>query len=120
MNNGYFKNNQPFPGTGLNGNTVPNQQSVPSYEQQNMNALSGEQSYIENILRLNIGKLAKVYVTIPGSEDFKDKLFTGIIEQAGRDHVILSNPNNGEWYLILMIYLDFVTFDEPIKFLKNF
>lgn len=26
----------------------------------------------------------------------------------------------GEWYLILMIYLDFVTFDESINFIKDF
>ena len=31
MNNGYYTNT--FPGVGLNNNTVPNQQSVPSYEQ---------------------------------------------------------------------------------------
>jgi len=118
--NGNYYNNPIFPGTGLNGSTVPNQQSVPSYEQQVYPEAFQEQSYIENILRLNKGKLAKVYVTIPGSEDFKDKLFTGIIEQAGRDHLIISNPTNGEWYLILMIYLDFVTFEEPINFIKDF
>ena len=44
----------------------------------------------------------------------------GIIEQAGRDHIIVSNPTTGEWYLILMIYLDFVTFEEPINFIKDF
>ena len=119
MNNGYYQN-PIFPGQGLNGNTVPNQQSVPSYENTQINTTGEEMSYIENIIRLNKGKMAKVYVTIPGSEDFKDKLFTGIIEQAGRDHVIVSNPTNGEWYLILMIYLDFVTFDEPITFIRDF
>lgn len=119
MNNGYYTNPM-FPGQGLNGGAVPNQQSVPSYENTQMGTNGEEMSYIENIIRLNKGKMAKVYVTIPGSEDFKDKLFTGIIEQAGRDHVIVSNPTNGEWYLILMIYLDFVTFDEPITFIKDF
>ena len=32
MNNGYYQN-PVFPGVGLNNNTIPNQQSVPSYEQ---------------------------------------------------------------------------------------
>ena len=32
MNNGYYQNTL-FPGQGLNNNTIPNQQSVPSYEQ---------------------------------------------------------------------------------------
>ena len=117
MNGNYYPNTT-FPGTGLNNNTVPNQQSVPSLEQNTSfySPESEEQSYIENILRLNKGKKATFYVTIPGSNDWQDKTFTGIIEQAGRDHVIVSNPSNGEWYLILMIYLDYVTFEEPITY----
>lgn len=118
--NGYYQN-PVFPGTPLNSNIVPNQQTVPSYESSQVEVYptSIEQSYIENILRLNKGKKAKFYVTIPYSDEYQNKVFEGIIEQAGRDHIILSNPN-GEWYLILMIYLDFVTFDEPINFIKDF
>lgn len=116
MNGNYYPNTT-FPGTGLNNNTIPNQQSVPSYEQ-NITNLSGEQSYIENILRLNKGKKAKFHVTVPGSEKWQDRVFDGIIEQAGRDHIIVSNPSTGEWYLILMIYLDFVTFEEPVNYLN--
>lgn len=117
MNGNYYPN-PTFPGTGLNNNTVPNQESVPSLEQNTSfyNPQSEEQSYIENIIRLNKGKKAKFFVTIPGSNDWQDKVFEGIIEQAGRDHIIVSNPSNGEWYLILMIYLDYVTFDEPIRY----
>lgn len=117
MNGNYYPNTT-FPGTGLNNNTVPNQQSVPSLEQNTSfySKESEEQSYIENILRLNKGKKATFYVTIPGSKDWQDKTFTGIIEQAGRDHVIISNPNTGQWDLILIIYLDYVTFDEPITY----
>ena len=113
--NGSYYNNQ-FPGTSLANNTVPNQQSVPSYEANIFPAAVDEQSYIENILRLNKGKVGKFHVTIPSSNDWRDKIFTGVIEQAGRDHIIVSNPTNGEWYLILMIYLDFVTFEEPINY----
>ena len=122
MNNSGYYQNPVFPGVGLNNNTVPNQQSVPSYEQTQtmINPVTSEQSYIENILRLKRGKKAKLHVTVPGSKEWQDRVFEGIIEQSGRDHVIMSNPNTGEWYLVLMIYLDFVTFDEPIKFIKDF
>lgn len=122
MNNGYYQN-PVFPGTGLNNNTVPNQKTVPSYEQSQVNSnyiLPSEQSYIENILRLNRGKMAKFHITVPGSMEWQDRVFNGIIEQSGRDHIIVSNPNTGEWYLILMIYLDFVTFEEPINYNKEF
>ena len=121
MNKGYYQN-PVFPGVPLNNSSVPNQQSVPSYEmtQSNNTPITSEQSYIENILRLNRGKKAKFHITVPGSKEWQDRVFEGIIEQSGRDHIIVSNPNTGEWYLILMIYLDFVTFDESINFIKDF
>ena len=76
--------------------------------------------YVENILRLNRGKKVSVYQSFADSGEWKDRIFTGIIEQSGKDHIIVSNPNTGEWYLILMIYLDFVTFEEPINYNKQF
>lgn len=120
MNNSYYPN-PVFPGNSFNN--TPDQQSVPSYnasQKNNFNNYTEEQSYIENIIRINKGKMAKFHVTVPGSKEWQDRVFTGIIEQAGRDHVIVSNPNTGEWYLILLIYLDFVTFDEPINYSTQF
>ena len=83
-------------------------------------SLPMEQSYIENILRLNKGKMVKAYVSFPDSTEWRNKIFAGRIEEAGRDHLIISNPNTGDWDLILMIYLDFVTFEEPINYKKEF
>lgn len=74
-----------------------------------------EQSYIENILRLNRGKLATVYMNFENSQ-WGSKVFQGIIEAAGKDHIIISDPNTGMRYLLLMIYLNYVTFDEPINY----
>ena len=123
MNNNYY---QPpiYPNTNLNQNPQTN---VPTYDQTQVpNAMfqaglvPDEQSYIENILRLNRGKKARFHITVPGSIEWQDRVFEGIIEQSGKDHIIVSNPNTGEWYLILMIYLDFVTFEEPINYNKEF
>ena len=116
MNGNYYQN-PVFPGQGLMNNTIPNQQTVPSLQNQ-MDI--DEQSYIENILRLNKGKKARFHITVPGSKEWQDRVFNRIIEQSGKDHIIVSNPETGEWYLILMIYLDFVTFDEPINYSKEF
>ena len=87
----------------------------PIYHQ---NQLEEDKNYIENILKFNKGKKAKFHITVPGSIEWQDRIIEGIIEQNGKDHIIISNPNTGEWYLILMIYLNFVTFEEPINF-KN-
>lgn len=119
MNNNYYKN--PNSGSSQYPSTA-----YPTYDNtQYPNAMynSGaidEQSYIENILRLNRGKMARFHVTVPGSVEWQDRVFEGIIEQSGKDHLIVSNPNTGEWYLILMIYLDFVTFEEPINYNKEY
>jgi spore germination protein Q len=75
-----------------------------------------EQSYIENILRLNKGKLISLYATFENNREWNAKKFEGIIEAAGRDHVILSNPQTGERDLIPMVYVDYITFSEPIEY----
>lgn len=74
-----------------------------------------EESYIENILRLNRGKLGTFYFTFENNKEWNAKVIKGYVEAAGRDHVIISDPN-GKRYLMLMIYLDYVTFDEEINY----
>lgn len=116
MNN-YFDKNV-FPGQPIyTGNMpTPNQQTAPNYSDD----IPFEQSYIENILRMNKGKKVTVHMTFPDSEQFKDREFSGIIEQSGRDHIILSDPSTGKWFLLLMIYVDFIIFDEKINYIQNF
>lgn len=75
-----------------------------------------EQSYIENILRLNKGKLVHAFTTFENNREWNAKEFTGIIEAAGRDHLILSDPQTGKRYLIPMVHLDYVTFDEEVEY----
>lgn len=76
-----------------------------------------EESYIENILRLNKGKVGTFYLTFPNNREWNAKVVTGVIEAAGRDHVIVSEPATGKRYLLLMIYLDYVTFEGEINYL---
>lgn len=86
------------------------------YQSQSQGMLPIEQSYIENILRLNRGKLATFYMTFENNSQWNAKTFTGIIEAAGRDHIIISDPNTGQRILLLMVYLDYVTFPEEIQY----
>lgn len=126
MNNNEFINSKPyygnstqnFPGNPIySGNTpLPNQQTATTYSTE----LPMEQSYIENILRLNKGKKVRVHMTFPDSTEWRDLEFNGIIEQSGRDHIILSEPNTGVWQLLFMIYVDYISFDEPINYSPEF
>ena len=109
--NGNFYPNPTFPGA-VN-QEIPNVSNIVNDKNP---TLTMEQSYIENILRLNKGKKVKAYVSFPDSTEWRNKIFDGIIEEAGRDHLIISNPSTGEWDLILMIYLNYVTFDEKINY----
>ena len=77
-----------------------------------------EQSYIENILRNNIGKKVRVHASFSDSIEWRDRVFVGLIERAGRDNLIINDIDNGKYYLILMIYVDFVEFDEKITYAK--
>ena len=114
MNNSYFNPNL--------GNNDFNNGGSPTNITDNFNTssyvpdLPMEQSYVENILRLNKGKVASIYMTFPDSSEWRDKIFTGVVEQAARDHVVLSDPKTGKWYLLLAIYIDFIIFDEEINY----
>ncbi|WP_138754731.1 spore coat protein GerQ [Paenibacillus sinopodophylli] len=75
-----------------------------------------EESYVENILRLNRGKMATFYMTYENNREWNAKIFKGVIEAAGRDHIVISDPTTGMRYLLLTLNLDYVTFDEPIAY----
>jgi spore germination protein Q len=73
-------------------------------------------SYIENILRLNAGKVATIYMSFENNSQWANKVFTGVIEAAGKDHIILRDQNSTKRYLLLMIYVDYITFDSEINY----
>lgn len=75
-----------------------------------------EESYVENIIRLNRGKIGTFYMTYDSNTQWNAKIFRGKIEAAGRDHIIISVPETGERILLLMLNLNYVTFDEPINY----
>src|SRR5699024_4170460 len=68
------------------------QYQQPPQAQQTQGMLPMERSYIENILRLNKGKQATVYMTFEDGQQGNAQTFKGVIEAAGRDHLILSDP----------------------------
>ncbi|RXZ84340.1 spore coat protein GerQ [Paenibacillaceae bacterium] len=75
-----------------------------------------EESYVENILRLNRGKQATIYMTYENNREWNAKIFKGVIEAAGRDHIIISDRATGMRFLLLTLNLDYITFDEPINY----
>ncbi len=112
MNNSYFNPNN----ANLGYNNVTGSTGAPGMIASSGTELPMEQSYVENILRMNKGKIASFYMTFPDAGEWKDRIFTGVVEQAARDHFVISDPKTGKWYLLLSIYLDFIVFDEEINY----
>ena len=75
-----------------------------------------EESYIENIVRLNRGKLGTFYMTYSDSNEWRDRVYKGVIEAAGVDHIIISDPRDGKRYVLLNIYLNWIEFNEEINY----
>ncbi|MCL6457378.1 MAG: spore coat protein GerQ [Gorillibacterium sp.] len=78
-----------------------------------------EESYVENILRLNLGKVATIYMTYENNVEWNAKIFKGRLEAAGRDHIIISDATTGKRYLLLTINLDYITFDEELNYFNT-
>lgn len=122
MNNNYYQNPM-FPqepvGTELEQFNTPNQETAPNTitnSNPNINYVQLQGPYNENIFRANTGKIASFYMSFSDSVEWRDKVFTGVIEEAGRDHVIISDPKTGKWSLLVLLYLDYVEFEEPINY----
>jgi len=79
-----------------------------------------EESYVENILRMNLGKVATLYMTYENNSEWNAKIFKGVLEAAGRDHIIISDPKTGRRFLLLTLNLDYITFDEPLNYTLPF
>jgi spore germination protein Q len=75
-----------------------------------------EESFIENILRFNKGKIGKFYFTYQGNDKWNAMVYRGRVETAGRDHLIISDPSSGKRFLLMMANLDWVEFDEQINY----
>lgn len=106
----YYPYNQ-FPNNGGCGQF----NGYPAYPNQNMTYRNFETSYIENILRLNLGKIATVYMNFENSQ-WGSKIFKGELVGAGRDHILLKDNQTNITYLLLRVYLSYVSFDEDVEY----
>ncbi|VEF47500.1 spore coat protein GerQ [Bacillus freudenreichii] len=89
---------------------------VPLGTTQQLLAGATEESFIENIIRINKGKVGTFYFTYQGNKRWNAMVYHGRVETAGRDHLIISDPSSGKRYLLMMANLDWVEFDEKINY----
>ncbi|WP_397536994.1 spore coat protein GerQ [Rummeliibacillus pycnus] len=77
-----------------------------------------EQSFIENILRLNRGKPGNFHFSFEHAVSPSGNTLTvrGVVEAAGRDHVILRELKTNHRFLFPMIYFDYAEYDEQMNY----
>lgn len=105
--NGFYQNNDVL---------VPQQGTTPSQNmplEASIMRPSTHPEYAENIFLLNIGRHVRVFFSYPDSIEWRDKVFEGTIEDAGRDYLLLKDAN-GEVSLLWLVYINYAIFDSDI------
>jgi len=122
MNNS-FGVNEAFPGTIPNNlnyndflntsNNSNNFSNMPPSGGLNVGSSNSiNNSYAQGVLQKNIGMTGYFFVSFPDSVDWRDKIFYGVLTEAGDDYILIYNEDNNEYYLIWSIYLNYATFDR--------
>ena len=78
-----------------------------------INNMNYELTSMENLLKINKGKKVKISI-LPCTSNEKE--FEGILEYTGQNYIILSNPNDGNWYIIPTLYIYFICSQEQINY----
>ena len=100
MNGTYYKNP-----------TFPTIETSNNKEEVIIEPVKNQLSLID-ILNNNIRKKVILHMNY---QDNNDSTYSGIIEYITKDIIILSNPETGNWYLLLSKYLLFIEFEELIN-----
>lgn len=86
------------------------------------NVRGREESYIENILRLNRGKIGTFHFSFEHATPRSGTNVVnirGFVEAAGRDHVIIREAQTDKRFLMPMIYFNFAEFDEELFYFNQ-
>lgn len=117
--NGPFYGNENYQGLVPNysdflntANNMNGMNNIPGNGTSNIMDQINTNSYAQGVLQKNIGKRGYFFVSFPDSVDWRDKIFYGILADAGNDYIMIYNEDNNEYYLVWSIYLNYATFDE--------
>lgn len=85
----------------------------PIFLNQNRN-INQPNYYIEDILKNNKGKKINISILQPNTNE-QEKIINGILQHIGKDFIIINNPIDTKEYLIPLIYIYYIKFDEKIN-----
>ena len=62
--------------------------------------------YVEGYLKNNLGKRIEAHVAFSDSIEWRDSVFNGILEDVGKDYLVIRNNQNS--YVIWSVYLNYI------------
>ena len=68
--------------------------------------------HMEKLINQNRGKKVKIYMSFPDSIEWRDKIFSGIIEGTGTNYILITSNNTP--ILLQKIYINFIEFEEAL------
>ena len=71
--------------------------------------------FAEDILSKNKGKYLKIYMSFSDSKEWCDRIFEGILEEWGRDFILLYDKKQNKRYMVWNLYIDFIEFNEQLN-----
>ncbi len=87
-------------------NNLYNTGYIPNHGMMNNYQGNYQSSYVEDYLRNNLGKRVEAHVSFSDSIEWRDSVFTGILEDVGKDYMVIRNNQNS--YVIWSIYVNYV------------
>lgn len=63
-------------------------------------------NYVDEYLKVNIGKRVEVHVSFSDSIEWRDSIFKGILENVGKDYIVVNYDNKK--HVIWSIYIDYI------------
>lgn len=90
-----------------NNGFIPNQnlmQGMSNYQD------NYRTTYVEEYLRNNLGKKVEAHVSFCDSIEWRDSVFTGILDNVGKDYIVIHNNQNN--YVIWNVYLDYIVLEN--------
>ncbi len=86
----------------------------PNYQGNNMRVTPNGITNIQtnNNFMNNHGRIASFYLSFPHSEEWRDTIFKGYIQEEGNDYTIIRDATTGKNIWFWNKYIDYVIFED--------
>ncbi|WP_124728072.1 spore coat protein GerQ [Staphylospora marina] len=78
-----------------------------------------DRNFSEDLMQANIGRRVSAYMTYDASEQWRNRVFTGVLRQVGRDYFVLRDQSSGKDVMLLNINLNFMVFEDRAQLAKD-